>query len=232
MRAISTVELSLVTHQWCRISHVSLTSSCGCFGGSATATSVFDESATRSVRRCGRRSTPSRRVRSIQIGCWSERQRVSTATICDCLFEAGYIDDIFGAALGYDRAAAMRDLAVGLAKFLGFDVAQPKKIAGPTSQMAVLGASLTLQTRVLALDPGKAVSYEAQVSEALKRKSSMRLTDFLSLTCKLVHAAQYRPAGRPYLTCMFTAMRQATRSGAKRVRLGRGVRRDLRWWQR
>ena len=59
----------------------------------------------------------------------------------------------------------------------------------------------------------------------------MRLTDFLSLTCKLVHAAQYRPAGRPYLTCMFTAMRQATRSGAKRVRLGRGVRRDLRWWQ-
>jgi site-specific DNA-cytosine methylase len=144
--------------------------------------------------------------------------------------EAGYIDDIFGAALGYDRAAAMRDLAVGLAKFLGFDVA-PKKIAGPTSQMTVLGASLTLQTRILALDPDKAVSYEAQVSEALKRKSSMRMTDFLSLTCKLVHAAQYRPAGRPYLTCMFTAMRQATRSGAKRVRLGRGVMRDLRWWK-
>ena len=146
-------------------------------------------------------------------------------------FEAGYIDDIFGAALGYDRAAAMRDLAVGLAKFVGFDVA-PKKIAGPTSQMTVLGASLTLQTRVLALDPDKALSYEAQVSEALKRKSSMRMTDFLSLTCKLVHAAQYRPAGRPYLTCMFTAMRQATRSGAKRVRLGQGVKRDLRWWQR
>ena len=62
--------------------------------------------------------------------------------------EAGYIDDIFGAALGYDRAAAMRDLAVavGLAKFLGFDVA-PKKIAGPTSQMTVLGASLTLYRR-------------------------------------------------------------------------------------
>ena len=113
--------------------------------------------------------------------------------------EAGYIDDIFGAALGYDRTAAMRDLAVGLAKFLGFDVA-PKKIAGPTSQMAVLGASLTLQTRILALDPDKALSYEAQVSEALKRKTSMWLTDFLSLTCKLVHAAQYRPAGRPYLT--------------------------------
>ena len=145
--------------------------------------------------------------------------------------EAGYIDDIFGAALGYDRAAAMRDLSVGLAKFLGFDVA-PKKIAGPTSQMTVLGASLTLQTRILALDPDKAISYEAQVSEALKRKSSMRMTDFLSLTCKLVHAAQYRPAGRPYLTCMFTAMRQATRSGAKRVRLGRGVMRDLRWWKR
>ena len=46
--------------------------------------------------------------------------------------EAGYIDGIFGAALGYDRAAAMRDLTVGLAKFLSFDVA-PKKIAGPTS---------------------------------------------------------------------------------------------------
>ena len=40
----------------------------------------------------------------------------------------------------------MRDLAVGLAKFLGFAVA-PKKIAGPTPQMSVLGASLTLQTR-------------------------------------------------------------------------------------
>ena len=142
--------------------------------------------------------------------------------------EAGYIDGIFGAALGYDRAAAMRDLAVGLAKFLGFDVAS-KKIADPTSQMAVLGASLTLHTWILALDPDKALSYEAQVSEALTRKSSMRMADFLSLTCKLVHAAQYRPAGRPYLTCMFTAMRQATRSGAKHVRLGRGVMCDLRW---
>ena len=71
----------------------------------------------------------------------------------------------------------MRDLALGLAKFLGFDVA-PKKIAGPTSQMTVLGASLTLQTRILALDPDKAISYEEQVSEALKRKPSMRMTDF------------------------------------------------------
>ena len=31
---------------------------------------------------------------------------------------------------------------------------------------------------------------------------------------------------------MFTAMRQATRSGATRVRLGRGGKRDLRWQQR
>ena len=54
-------------------------------------------------------------------------------------FEAGYIDDIFGAALGADRAAAMRDLAVGLARFLGFEVA-PKKIAGPSPKMTVLGA--------------------------------------------------------------------------------------------
>ena len=145
-------------------------------------------------------------------------------------FEAGYIDDIFGAALGYDRAKAMRDLAVGLAKFLGFDVA-PKKVAGPTSQMTVLGANLNLEQKLLTLDPDKAISYEAQVRDAQSRKS-MRMTEFLSLTCKLVHAAQYRPAGRPYLTCMFTAMRQATRAGAKRVRLGRGVARDLKWWQR
>ena len=34
-------------------------------------------------------------------------------------FESSHIDDIFGAALGADRAAAMRDLAVGLARFLG-----------------------------------------------------------------------------------------------------------------
>ena len=144
-------------------------------------------------------------------------------------FEAGYIDDMFGAALGYDRAKAMRDLAVGLAKFLGFDVA-PKKVAGPTSQMTVLGANLNLEQKLLTLDPDKAISYAAQVRDAQSRKS-MRMTEFLSLTCKLVHAAQYRPAGRPYLTCMFTAMRQATRAGAKRVRLGRGVARDLKWWQ-
>ena len=58
-------------------------------------------------------------------------------------FEAGYIDDIFGCALGAARAAAMRDLAVGLARFIGFEVA-PKKIAGPAEVMTVLGASLDL----------------------------------------------------------------------------------------
>ena len=42
----------------------------------------------------------------------------------------------------------------------------------------------------------------------------MRKTHFLSLTCKLAHAAQYRPAGRPYLTCRFTAPRQASRLAA------------------
>jgi hypothetical protein len=60
----------------------------------------------------------------------------------------------------------------------------------------------------------------------------MRLTSFLSITCKLVHAAQYRPAGRPYLTRMFTAMRQCAKMNATRVRIGRGVKRDLGWWQR
>ena len=113
-------------------------------------------------------------------------------------FEAGYIDDTFGAALGADRAAAMRDLAVGLARFLGFEVA-PKKIAGPSSMMTVLGAELTLADRILALDPEKAVLYAAQAAETLARRS-MRMADFLSLACKLVHAAQYRPAGRSYLT--------------------------------
>ena len=97
--------------------------------------------------------------------------------------------------------------------------------------MTVLGANLNLEQKLLTLDPDKAVFYEAQVRDAQSRKS-MRMTEFLSLTCKLVHAAQYRPAGRPYLACMFTAMRQATRAGAKRVRLGRGVARDLKWWQR
>ena len=145
-------------------------------------------------------------------------------------FEAGYIGNIFGAALGYDRDKAMRDLAVGLAKFLGFDVA-PKKVAGPTPQMTMLGANLNLKQKLLTLDPDKAISYEAHVRDAQSRKS-MRMTEFLSLTCRLVHAAQYRPAGQPYLTCMFTAMRQATQAGAKRVRLGRGVAGDLKWWQK
>ena len=76
-------------------------------------------------------------------------------------FEAGYIDGIFGAALGADRAAAMRDLAVGLARFLGFEVA-PKKIAGPSPKMIVLGAELALADRILALDPEKEVSYAGQ----------------------------------------------------------------------
>ena len=145
-------------------------------------------------------------------------------------FEAGYIDDIFGCALGANRAEAMRDLAVGLARFLGFEVA-PKKIAGPDVCMTVLGASLDLATKLLTLDPDKAASYREQVTAARGRKS-MRLTDFLSITCKLVHAAQYRPAGRPYLTCMFTAMRQCAKRNATRVRIGRGVQRDLGWWQR
>ena len=103
-------------------------------------------------------------------------------------FEARYIDDIFGAALGYDRAEAMRDLVVGLGKFPRFDVA-PKKVAGPTSQMTVLGANLNLERKLLTLDPDKTISYEAQVRDARSRKS-MRMPKFLSLTCKLVHAAQ------------------------------------------
>ena len=170
--------------------------------------------------------------RSAEFGSWL-RDREAAGLSGDDLeltFEAGYIDDIFGAALGADRAAAMRDLAVGLARFLGFEVA-PKKIAGPSPKMTVLGAELALSSRILALDPEKAVSYAAQAAETLSKRS-MRATDFLSLTCKLVHAAQYRPAGRPYLTCMFTALRQASRSGAKRVRIGRGVVRDLRWWHK
>ena len=170
--------------------------------------------------------------RSAAFGSWL-RDREAAGLSGDDLeltFEAGYIDDIFGAALGADRAAAMRDLAVGLARFLGFEVA-PKKIAGPSPKMTVLGAELALASRILALDPEKAVSYAAQAAETLSKRS-MRATDFLSLTCKLVHAAQYRPAGRPYLTCMFTALRQASRSGAKRVRIGRGVVRDLRWWHK
>ena len=45
--------------------------------------------------------------------------------------------------------------------------------------MAVLGASLDLATKLLALDPDKAASYREQVTAARGRKS-MRLTDFLS----------------------------------------------------
>jgi hypothetical protein len=67
-------------------------------------------------------------------------------------YEAGYIDDIFGVALGRRRASAMRDLAVGLAEYLGFAVA-PKKIAGPLRTMTVLGAQVELDHRLLSLDP-------------------------------------------------------------------------------
>ena len=145
-------------------------------------------------------------------------------------YEAGYIDDIFGVALGRRRAAAMRDLAVGLAQYLGFAVA-PKKIAGPLRTMTVLGAQLELDHRLLSLDPEKAASYGLAAAEAEPRKK-MRASEFLSLTCKLVHAAQYRPAGRTYLTSMFTALRRASKTGASHVRIGGGAKRDLRWWVR
>ena len=145
-------------------------------------------------------------------------------------YEAGYIDDIFGVALGRRRASAMRDLAVGLAEYLGFAVA-PKKIAGPLRTMTVLGAQVELDHRLLSLDPEKAASYGLAATEAAQRKT-MRASEFLSLTCKLVHAAQYRPAGRTYLTSMFTALRRASKTGASRVRIGYGAMRDLRWWVR
>ena len=76
------------------------------------------------------------------------------------------------------------------------------------------------------------LSYVAQAAEALARRS-MRMANFLSLTCKLVHAAQYRPTGRPYLTCMFTALRQASRSGRSEADADRQGRcRDLWWWRK
>ena len=50
-----------------------------------------------------------------------------------------------------------------------------------TSQMAVLGANLNLEQKLLTLDPDKAISYAAQVRDAQSHKS-MRMTEFLSLT--------------------------------------------------
>jgi hypothetical protein len=79
--------------------------------------------------------------------------------------------------------------------------------------MTVLGAQLELDHRLLSLDPEKAASYGLAAAEAARRKT-MRASEFLSLTCKLVHAAQYRPAGRTYLTSMFTALRRAGKTGA------------------
>ena len=105
------------------------------------------------------------------------------------------------------------------------------KIAGPLRTMAVLGAQVELGHRLLSLDPEKAASYGLAAAEASRRKA-MRASEFLSLTCKLVHAAQYRPAGRTYLTSMFTALRRAGKTGASRVRIGHGAMRDLRWWVR
>ena len=91
---------------------------------------------------------------SAAFGSWLQDREAAglSGDDLELTFEAGHIDDIFGAALGADRAAAMRDLAVGLARFLGFEVA-PKKIAGPSPKMTVLGAELALADRILALDP-------------------------------------------------------------------------------
>ena len=37
-------------------------------------------------------------------------------------FEAGYIDDMFGVALGYSRTKALLELSVLIAEFIGFTV--------------------------------------------------------------------------------------------------------------
>ena len=145
-------------------------------------------------------------------------------------FEAGYIDDMFGVALGYSRARAMLELAVLLAERIGFAVQDAKK-AGPVRIMTILGSQCDLDEQKLSLDGDKAQSYGEIVDEALRRRS-LRTRDFLSLVCKLVHAAQYRPAGRPYLSSAFTALRQAQRKGRGRVRFGPGVQRDLGFWRK
>ena len=162
------------------------------------------------------------------------REQREAAGLCDedveLTFEAGYIDDMFGVALGYSRTKAMLELSVLLAEFIGFTV-QDKKKAGPERSMAILGSRCDLNERQLSLDGEKADSYGQLLTAALGKRS-LRTKDFLSLVCKLVHASQYRPSGRPYLTSSFTALRQAQRKGRGRVRMGRGVVRDLRYWAR
>ena len=95
--------------------------------------------------------------------------------------------------------------------------------------MSILGSCCDLDEERLSLDDEKAASYLSLLNDCMDKRS-MRTRDFLSLVCKLVHASQYRPAGRPYLSSAFTALRQAERSGRQRVRIGRGVRRDLEFW--
>ena len=162
---------------------------------------------------------------------WLERREA--AGLCDedlqLSHESGYIDDIFGVALGRARTKAILDVAVLLSEYIGF-VVQDKKKDGPKRSMTILGSRCDLDTMRLSLDEEKARSYLETLNECVDKRS-MRTRDFLSLVCRLVHASQYRPAGRPYLTSAFTALRQAERRGRQRVRIGRGVRRDLEFWQ-
>ena len=161
------------------------------------------------------------------------RERREAAGLCgedvQLSHESGYIDDIFGVALGRARTKAILDVAVLLSEHIGF-VVQTKKKDGPKRSMTILGSRCDLDMMRLSLDEEKARSYLETLNECIDKRS-MRTRDFLSLVCRLVHASQYRPAGRPYLTSAFTALRQAERRGRQRVRIGRGVRRDLEFWQ-
>ena len=132
-------------------------------------------------------------------------------------------------ALGRARTKAILDVAVLLSEYIGF-VVQDKKKDGPKRSMTILGSRCDLDTMRLSLDEEKARSYLETLNVCVDKRS-MRTREFLSLVCRLVHASQYRPAGRPYLTSAFTALRQAERRGRQRVRIGRGVRRDLEFWQ-
>ena len=163
------------------------------------------------------------------VRAWMERREeagLSGADLVPCFLQ-GYLDDYLGCAWSAAMADAQCDLTVGILSAIGFPL-KPSKTVRPARRMEALGADIDLETEVASLAATKARHYQDLVEATVRRRFS-RFADFRSLVSKLVYAAQYTPVGRAWLTCCFSALTEAERRGS-RVRLGGGVKRELRWW--
>ena len=143
-----------------------------------------------------------------------------------------YIDDFLGAVLGRRMAFAVAKVfRSGLRKF-GFSLKSEKETL-PSRSLLALGGIVELDgpTRGLALAPARQLRYYKQL-QAQTRRRRCDVDEHEQITARMVSAALYHVAGRPWVTAHFTALNQARRRGRRRVLLGPGVRAEQQFWLR